>query len=227
MTDLETRLRDADLAEPPLGFDPDEVADRAARQGRRRIAVVAGTFVALAAVAAALLLAPRSTTAPPADVPTPPSLAEQARVRQALTDAVTRLFPVPRHLSVGRSPADSIGADRLSATVDLVDATGQVYTFQLTVRGASAARQVVPPERLCPAPGPTLVCTRFPQPGGGVLVVSELDHKDGSGVVVGQAFNGFLYRPDGSSVTVTAGVGPSLTRDQLTKVITDPAFTLS
>src|SRR5437588_13080798 len=33
------RFRDAVAGEPPLGFDPDEVVDRAIRRGRRRKAV--------------------------------------------------------------------------------------------------------------------------------------------------------------------------------------------
>ena len=205
MTDLETRLRGVELAEPPLGFDPDEVADRAARQARTRAAGIGGTLVALAVVVAAFLFAPVPDPAPPAAGPVPPSLAEQARIRQALTDAVTRLFPGLRHLSVGTSQADAISPAQMSVSAEFVDATGRAGWFQLTVRGPKAKPSVLAPGQPCTGTH----CRGVPQPGGGVL------DPDGA-----------LYRPDGSTVTIIEGIGFSLTQEQLTKVITDPAFVL-
>ncbi|MDT7797693.1 MAG: hypothetical protein QOI78_1126, partial [Actinomycetota bacterium] len=125
MTDIETRLREVDLAEPPLGFDPDELADRAAKQARRRTAGITGTLAVGAIVAAVAVFAPLTAApAPPAAPPAPPSLAEQARVRQALADAVARLFPGLRGLTVGASTADTVGPDRMSATATFADAAG-------------------------------------------------------------------------------------------------------
>jgi hypothetical protein len=224
MTDLETRLREVDLAEPPLGFDPDEVADRAAKQARLRTAGITGTLGVAAVAAAVAVFAPAAPApVPPAGPPTPPSLAEQARVRQGLTDAVTRLFPGLRSLTVGASTADAVGPDRMSATATFVDAAGRPGTFQLTVRGDRAAPDVAPLDRVC-ASRP---CDRTPD--GALLAITEFEDP---GELRG--FNGVLARPDGSVVTITdagdsaPGVTDSvqLTREQLTKVITDPAFTL-
>jgi hypothetical protein len=224
MTDLETRLREVDLAEPPLGFDPDEVADRAAKQARLRTAGITGTLGVAAVAAAVAVFAPAAPApVPPAGPPAPPSLAEQARVRQGLTDAVTRLFPGLRSLTVGASTADAVGPDRMSATATFVDAAGRPGTFQLTVRGDRAAPDVAPLDRVC-ASRP---CDTTPD--GALLAITEFEDP---GELRG--FNGVLARPDGSVVTITdagdsaPGVTDSvqLTREQLTKVITDPAFTL-
>jgi hypothetical protein len=226
MTDLETRLRGVDLAEPPLGFDPDEVADRAAKQARRRTAGITGTLAVAAVVVAALLFGPRLDSVSPAHDPVPPSLAEQSRLRLALADAVTRALPGVHDLTLGRSSADGVGPDRMSVTAEFVDASGRPGNFQLTVRGAGAAHQVVPVDRLCTTSGAESQCVRLPQPGGAVLALSELVYRDQNGAPVRQGINGFLYRPDGSTVIVTGGLGYVLTEEQLTKVITDPAFVL-
>ena len=226
MTDLQARLRDVDLDEPPLGFDPDAVADRASARSRTRAAGIAVTVVACAAVAAAFVIGQGPAPVSPAHGPVPPSLAEQSRLRLALADAVTRALPGVHDLTLGRSPADSIGPDRMSVTAEFVDAGGRPGNFQLTVRGTGAAHEVVPAGRLCTAPGSESRCVRLPQPGGGVLVLSELVYRDGNGAPVRDGVTGFLYRPDGSTVIVTGGLGYPLTDEQLTKVITDPAFVL-
>ncbi|MFJ7218270.1 hypothetical protein [Amycolatopsis sp. NPDC098790] len=226
MTDLETRLRDVDVVEPPLGFDPDEVADRAARHVRRRSAAVVLTAVAVAATVAALSLLPTREPVAPAGAPVPPSVAEQSRIRLALTEAVTRALPGVHDLTLGRSAADSIGPDRMSVTAEFVDASGRPGNFQLVVRGASAAHEVVPGDRLCTAAGVESHCVRLPQPGGGLLVLSELVYQDENGQPVREGNTGFLYHPDGSTVIVIGGLGYPLTEEQLTRVITDPAFVL-
>ncbi|ADJ43603.1 hypothetical protein AMES_1779 [Amycolatopsis mediterranei S699] len=222
MPELETRLREVDVPEPPLGFDPDEVADRAARHARRRSATVL-----LTAVAALAALFPTTVREPvvPAAAPVP-SLAEQSRIRLALAEAVTRALPGVHDLILGRSSADSTGPARMSVTAEFVDAGGRPSTFQLTVRGARAAREVVPIDGLCTWPDQTPHCVRLPLPGGGVLVLSELGYKDGNGTFVRVGINGFLYRPDGSTVILTGGLRYPLSEEQVTKVITDPAFVL-
>lgn len=243
MTDLETRLRELDLAEPPLGFDPDDLADRAAKQTRLRVAVVGGTLAAGAVVAAVAVFGSGASPvpAPPAAKPGPPPAAEQARIRQALTDAVTRLKPGLRSLSVGTSSADAVGPGRFSATATFVDAAGWPGSFQVTLRDVRASDDVVPLARVCPKPGEAdeLRCDKIPQPGGAVLVVYESGYASGGDLEHPQftklrGINGTLYRPDGSTVTIfdaddgVPGVTDSvqLTQEQLTKVITDPAFTL-
>jgi hypothetical protein len=226
MHELETRLREVEVPEPPLGFDPDEVADRAARHGRQRRAGIAGTFTLAAAVAAVAVFAPGPVPVPPAGPPSPPSLAEQSRIRVALADAVTRALPGVHDLTLGRSSADSIGPERMGVTAEFVDAEGRPGNFQLTVRGPGAAGEVVPADRLCTTPGSAGRCTRVPQPGGELLVLSELVYPGRSGDAVRDGIIGFLYRPDGSTAIVIGGLGYPLTEEQLTKVITDPAFVL-
>ncbi|MEV6826430.1 hypothetical protein [Amycolatopsis sp. NPDC051102] len=215
MTDLATRLRDVDLAEPPLGFDTDELADRAARRVRRRSATV--VLAAVVALAALLVLPVRERVA------LVPSLAEQSRIRSALAEAVTRALPGVRDLAL--SPAGA-GPARMSVTAEFVDAGGRPGDFRLTVRGAGAAQEVVPAGGLCTWTDQVPHCVRLPQPGGGVLVLSELVYKDVDGNPVPVGINGFLYRPDGSTVILTGGLRLQLTEEQLTKVITDPALAL-
>ncbi|WP_103343879.1 hypothetical protein [Amycolatopsis sp. CA-126428] len=226
MHELETRLRELDVPEPPLGFDPDDVADRAARQARKRGAGIIGTLAAASAVAAVAVFAPGPAPVPPAGPPSPPSLAEQSRIRLALADAVTRALPGVHDLTLGRSPADSIGPERMGVTAEFVDADGRPGNFQLTVRGPGAAGEVVPADRLCTTPVSAGRCTRVPQPGGGLLVLSELVYRDRNGDPVRDGTVGFLYRPDGSTAVVIGGLGYPLTEEQLTEVITDPALTL-
>ncbi|WP_410606216.1 hypothetical protein [Amycolatopsis sp. lyj-109] len=232
MNDLETRLRDLNLGEPPLGFDPDEVADRAARHTRRRRVGITGTFAVAAAVTAVVVSAPGTTPVPPAGPPTPPSLADQARIRQALTDAVTRLLPGVRGLTVGASAADAIGPGRMAVTATFADASGRPGSFQLTVYGRLAPGAHVPVARSCPELNTAgLRCDRIPQPAGAVLLVSEAAYVDEGTFTKLRGFNGVLDRADASAVTLAdaaddAADSVQLTEEQLTQVITDPAFVL-
>jgi hypothetical protein len=232
MNDLETRLRDLDLQEPPLGLDTDEIADRAARHTRRRRAGIAGTLAVASAVTAVAVFAPDTTPVPPAGPPSPPSLAEQARIRQALTDSVTGLFPGLRSLTVGASPADAIGPGRMAVTATFADASGRPGSFQLTVYGRVAPGAHVPVARSCPELDTAgLRCDRIPQPAGAVLLVSEAASVDEGTLTKLRGFNGVLHRADASAVTLAdagddAADSVQLTEEQLTRVITDPAFVL-
>ncbi|WP_410642014.1 hypothetical protein [Amycolatopsis sp. lyj-346] len=226
MHDLETRLREVDVPEPPLGFDTDEVADRAARHTRRRWAGIAVTAVAAASVVAALLFGPGPAPAQPAAPHLPPSPAEQARINQAFTDALARVLPGRRSLTVGRSYSDAVTPDRMSTSALVVDAAGRPGSLQLTVRGARSSQQVVPAGRACSEPVRATLCTRSPLPGGQELVMSWLSREESPGVFVPWLHEGFLYRPDGSTVTVVVLPELPLTEEQFTQVISDPAFVL-
>ncbi|WIX88527.1 hypothetical protein [Amycolatopsis sp. DG1A-15b] len=235
MHELETRLREVDVPEPPLGFDPDEVADRAARHVRRRRAATTGTFAVAAAVAAVAVFAPGTPAVPPAAPPSPPSLADQARIRQALTDAVTELFPGLRSLTVGASSADAIGPGKMAVTATFADASGRPGDFQLTVYGRHAPDDHLPWIRSCSEPASIgLRCDRIPQPGGAELLVSEAASVgDGMSTTLTtlRGFDGVLRRADGSAVVLVdaardAADSAQLSEEQLTKVITDPAFVL-
>jgi hypothetical protein len=226
MTDLETRLRGVDLAEPPLGFDPDVVADRAARHARKRGVGIAVIVVVAASVAAAALFGPGPAPAQPAAPLLPPSPAEQARINQAFNDALVRVVPGRQSLTVGQSYSDALTPDRMSTSAQLVDAAGQRGFLQLTVRGARTAQQVVPPDQACSEPLRPLHCTRLSLPGGLVLRISWLGSETSPGVIVQWVDQGFLYRPDGSTVTIRGYPGLSLTEEQFVQLITDPALVL-
>ncbi|WP_206787345.1 hypothetical protein [Amycolatopsis sp. MtRt-6] len=231
MTDLETRLREVEVAEPPLGFDPDEVADRAARRVRQRRAGI--TFSVVAAVLAAVaVLVPGSPRVSPATSAVPPSLAEQARLRQALTDAVTRLFPGLRSLAVGTSPADAIGPGRMALTAAFTDAGGRPGDFQLTVywQRPQGDRMLVGAS-CADAASIGLRCERIPEPGGAELLVLESAYVNPGGLTKLRGLNGVLRRADGSAVTLMdaaddAADSVQLSKEQLIRVITDPAFVL-
>jgi len=227
MNDLETRLREVEVPEPPLGFDPDEVADQAARHTRKRRTGIAVTAVAAASVVAAVVFAPSHPPAQPAAPPLPPSPAVQARINQALTDALARVLPGRRSLTVGQSLSDALTPGRMTTSAVFVDAAGRSGGFQLTVRDASTAQQVVALDRVCSERVLPGNCSQRPRPGGGVVVIRALDYPDGRGGTVRRAGEGFLYRPDGSTVAVVDSGGFSLTEEQLAQVIIDPAFVLS
>ncbi|MEV5716050.1 hypothetical protein AB0L41_19310 [Amycolatopsis mediterranei] len=235
MPELETRLREVDVPEPPLGFDPDEVADRAARHVRRRRAGITGALAVASAVAVVAVFAPGTVPVPPAvppSRPSPPSLADQARIRQALVDVVLRLLPDVRGLRFGESPADAIGPGRMAVTVTFADAAGRPGDFQLTVYGRQAPGDRVPRIGSCSEPGSIgLRCDRIPLPGGAELLVFEVGYPSAGGFTKLRGFNGVLHRADGSTVTLTdaaadAADSVQLSEEQLTKVITDPAFVL-
>ncbi|WP_086843238.1 hypothetical protein [Amycolatopsis kentuckyensis] len=229
MTDLETRLREVEVPEPPLGFDPDEVADRAARHVRhvrKRTAGIAIVAVAVASVAAAALFGPGPAPAQPAAPLLPPSPAEQARINRAFDAALVRVVPGRQSLTVGQSYSDALTPDRMSTSAQLVDAAGVRGFLQLTVRGPRTAQQVVPPDRACSDSVTPLHCTRRSLPGGLELRISWLGSETSPGVIVQWVDQGFLYRPDGSTVTIRGYPGLSLTEEQFVQLITDPAFVL-
>jgi hypothetical protein len=226
MHELETRLREVDVPEPPLGFDTDEVADRAARHARKRGTGIAVIIVAAASVAAAALFGPGPAPARPAAPLLPPSPAEQARINQAFTDALGRALPGRRSLTVGQSFSDALTPDRMSTSAQFADAAGRRGSVQLTVRGPRTAQQVVAPERACSEPIQAQYCTRLSLPGDLVLRISWVGSETGPGIVGRWPYRGVLYRPDGSTVTVIAGQELSVTEEQFVRLITDPAFVL-
>lgn len=226
MNDLETRLREVEVPEPPLGFDPDEVADHAARHVRRRTARIAVIGIAAASVAAAALFGPGPAPVQPAAPLLPPSPAEQARINQAFNDAIIRVMPGRQSLTVGQSFSDALTPDRMSTSAQLVDPAGVRGFLSLTVRGPLTAQQVVPPDRACSEPLRPLRCSRLSLPGGLVLRIAWLGSETSPGVIVQWVEQGYLYRPDGSTVTIRGYPGLSLTEEQFVQLITDPALVL-
>ncbi|SEC09168.1 hypothetical protein SAMN04489727_2525 [Amycolatopsis tolypomycina] len=225
MADLETRLREVEVPEPPLGFDPDAVADLAARQVRKRRAGVAGIAVVTASVVAAVLFGPGPAPAPPAAPLLPPSPAEQARINRAFTDALERVLPGRRSLTVGQSYSDALIPGRMSTSALFVDAAGRRGSLQLTVRGPGTAQEVMAPDRVCEN-YPAQYCTQLSLPGGVVVRIPWFGIQNGPEDLARWPGNGYLYRPDGSTVTVLGYSAGALTEDRFVQLITDPAFVL-
>jgi hypothetical protein len=200
-------LRGIALAEPPLGFAPDDVADKAARRQRdRRVALGSGVAVTAVAVAAVALTAgptpgPAGPGGPAASSSAPPvtsatvlpvhDLTEQSiRNRQHLRDVLGGVVPDAEQVKVGDfdqnypDSADSWGS--ITAEVMFRDDAGPA-AFNLTVAAASAAGDFEPLSKRCdPHPvdehGKPVEVLKLPN--GKPLRCTKIPQSDGSTVVV-------------------------------------------
>ncbi|WP_410649910.1 hypothetical protein [Amycolatopsis sp. cmx-4-54] len=211
MDELENRLRGITLAEPPLGFDPDEVAVTAAKKTRNRRAVALTGGATLAVIAAAVVFAapgddpvvtpagPTSQVTVPAKPPISPKLdltAEKARITRHLTAILPAVLTGARDIQVRsvhqlRTVKDW---DVLVATAGYRDAGGFARVLVLTISGTEAAKL-----------GFSLADSCKP----GRKAVAGLD-ADISGVTSGEPVDCVkLPQADGSTV-VLSGIVPSL-----------------
>lgn len=250
MDELENRLRGITLAEPPLGFDPDEVAEAAAKKTRNRRAVALTGGATLAVIAAAVVfVAPGSG---PAQV-SPAASSAQAAPKddlQHLKDVVPKVIVGAKDIEVGAFAAAH--GDLKTSQIRFTDAEGRERGVNLTISGPVSTKEGYPregrcePEKLVDGIGPDrkpMRCAELPQPDGSFVVITETAPKSagsdgdviiGQGVSTGQAVgrNAIAFRPGGGAVNVfdlgtlddaTRG-GPSLTDQQLLALILDPAF---
>jgi hypothetical protein len=199
--DIIDGLRGIALAEPDLGFDPDDVADRGARRRRdRRVALGTGlgvTAVAVAAVTFAVTFTnagPLGAAAPPsgptstAPGPSPHDLsALAARNTAHLEDVVGRVLPNAREIKVGafdQQYRDAEDGDWATMTAEVMfrDDAGPA-AFTITIGGPQAAGDG-PPLTCDPhAPaaadeprlpnGKTLTCKNVPQADGSTVVLQQ------------------------------------------------------
>jgi hypothetical protein len=190
-------LRGIALAEPDLGFDPDDVADRGARRRRdRRVALGTGLTVTAVAVAAVAFAANLPSTAPVAGGSPPPSTAVRpdphdlttpaARNTEHLEEVLARVLPKAREIKVGKFDQqyrDAEGGEWAMMTAEVMfrDDAGPAY-FTLTVAGPQAAEAepaTCDPHAAPPADAPRLPggrglrCKNVPQPDGSNVVVEE------------------------------------------------------
>ncbi len=251
MDELENRLRGIKLAEPPLGFDPDEIATTAAKKVRNGRAVALTGVATLAVIAAAVVFVA------PGDGPArlaPAASSSQALPKdhlQHLKDVVPQVITGAKDIEV-KDFAEGHG-DLKTAEVRYTDAEGRQRGVNVTIAGPVGTKDGYPregrcdPEKVSDGIGPDrkpMRCVELPQPDGNFVVISETtpksaDDRDGD-VIVGQGFstgkvsgrNAIAFRPGGGSVNIfdlgtldddARGVA-SLTDQQLLALILDPAF---
>ncbi|EME58463.1 hypothetical protein [Amycolatopsis decaplanina] len=251
MDELENRLRGITLAEPPLGFDPDEVAGTAAKKVRNRRAAASTGAATLAVIAAAVVFVVPgegpAPLAPAASRQAPPTPKDDL---QHLKDVVPQVITGAKNIAVG----DFSGyGDLKTAEVRYTDAEGRPRGINLTIAGPVSTKDAYPregrckPETVADGIGPDgkpMRCVELPQPGGSFAVISEtapksVDEWEGD-IIVGQGFstgkvatrNAIAFPSGGGSVnifdlgTLDDGPrgGPSLSDQQLLALILDPAF---
>ncbi|UMP00650.1 hypothetical protein [Amycolatopsis sp. EV170708-02-1] len=231
MDELENRLRGITLAEPPLGFDPDEVAATAAKKARNRRGVVATGIATLAVIAAAVVfVAPWGGTAPVSPAATTSALPPQIRpdgntprmdltpqkVRnlEHLKKAVTALLPGATELTFGgfeQSYPDEW--DLMTASVRYRDASKTERGFNVTLTGVVSTRNGYSDRAACPEvkvtlpDGKPLRCEVLPRPGGARVVINEKGdpgaNLKGTTVESVSGRDAIAFLADGTAVTVT------------------------
>jgi hypothetical protein len=226
-TEIIDGLRGVALAEPLLGFDPDDVATRAARRLRARRAML-GSGLAVAAAAGVAVTVAASTSGPaqtgaspsgghPSSAAPPakhPDLTEKMlRLQAHLQQTLPAMVPGAKDIEVGPFeqgyPNEDDGWDLVTSEVTFRDDAGPA-TFNLTVTGTTAGRKLMSPiDRVCTDPalrpdGKPLRCEKKPQQDGSTVLLRE----DGSGypgsrvVTTISGLDAFLYRTDGTTVNV-------------------------
>ncbi|WP_410580018.1 hypothetical protein [Amycolatopsis sp. lyj-108] len=217
MDELENRLRGIKLAEPPLGFDPDELAVTAAKRTRNRRAVASTGAATLAVIVAAVVfVAPGDDpVATPAGPPSPTTVqaipektrkppvspkvnltAQKARITGHLAASLPTVLAGARDIHVRsvhqlRTENDW---DVLVFMVGYRDASGAERPLVLTISGTEAAKLGFSLEDSC-------------EPGRKAINGFDADI---AGVTTGEPVDCVKTpRADGSTVVVS-GIVPSL-----------------
>lgn len=207
---------------PPLGFDPDDVADKAARLVRaRRMALGAG-LTTLAVVGAVAVVAPRLSGTRPAPVavagisatyptsPADPGAAQREVARQYLLKVLPTLVPGATDIEAPVFPLGDV-PDMTTGEVTFRDAAGPAY-FTFTINGPAGSKVAMKPlKSWCPAhpadpergpDGKPLRCDNLRQPDGSTVVLMERASSDPSGKVTKvDELDALHYRNDGSVVS--------------------------
>lgn len=265
-------LRGLALAEPLLGFDPDDVATKAAKRVRnRRATLIAGvgtlavigaavTAVTFAGLGSAQVAARPATATSPTSAESPLDIeTQQARNRRHLADVLGKVLVGAQAIDI-QALDNKYGNDLPMTTyvVSYRDGTGPA-SFNLTITAPTASQAMPKLADQCnPAVGQeglnkkTSRCDKLSQPDGSTLVVQEIDslQTDSRAVPKVMELDAIHYRTDGSTVNIindvlvsdslAARVGQPgdstgestmrpkapLTEQQLTTLVTDPAFSL-
>ena len=158
-------------------------------------------------------------------------------IRDHLVEALKKVMPGVRDVTTsGASNGHS-----LTIVVHYTDPGGKAGRFNLVVDDRTGAALQMPLDRQCTGDqrtvpdGRPLRCEKLTQPDGSVLVLADLGAVGdlGKGTVSKIAgLTGMVYREDGSVVGVlafgntTSSERDWLTDEQVTRLATDPAFTL-
>lgn len=246
MTDLETRLREVVLAEPPLGFDPDDVVTKAAKRQRNRRATVATVVVTLG-IAGAAVVALRPSPPPPAPPaattylppviivkpPQQPRTPLEQRILDHLKEALPAVLPGARKILVGSfySMGGELHPDELTTMVSFIDHEGKGHSFNLGIIGKlTVARNMIPVAQAC-TPHQGGRCDK--RPDGSTVVVSGISavHYRVDGTAVDFTDVGKLYPDDAPALGLPAGPGGAPFEDgsafddqQMIALVTDPGF---
>lgn len=239
MTDLETRLREVVLAEPPLGFDPDDVATKAAKRLRNRRATVATVAVTLGIAAAAVAVVRPSPPPPasPAASPPPVIIVKAAprnpleqRTLDHLKEALPTVLAGARKILIGGfySMGGELHPDELTATVSFLDREGKGHSFNLGLIGKlTVERNMVPVAKACTGGR----CEKLPD--GSTVAVSGISavHYRVDGTAVDFNDVGKLYPDDAPALGLPPGPGGAPFEDgsafddrQMIALVTDPGF---
>lgn len=217
---LTNGLRGLALAEPPLGFDPDEVATTAAKKIRTRRATIGAGLATLVVLGAAVtFLGPGESQAPsPVAVPSgpppvnglPPATDPQMlRNIEHLREVLPKLLPGATDITVpDLEPGQRPGM--MTAVVEFHDDAGPA-SFNVTITSAKARSGMKSATDICdpddPQRGPggePLRCEIIPQPGGGKVLLAESGHqgRNPDRVAAVTSFYAFGYRADGGYVGI-------------------------
>ncbi|MGK3204863.1 hypothetical protein [Amycolatopsis sp. MEPSY49] len=218
MTDLETRLREVSLAEPPLGFDPDDVVTKAAKRVRNRRATVATVVVTLGIAGAAVVALrpsppqpapPAATYLPPVIVVKPPQQPQtplEQRNMAHLKEVLPTVIPGARKIVIDSffTLGGELHPDEMGTTVSFVDHEGKGHSFNFGVMGKlTVARNTRPVAEACP-PEASMRCDKIPRPDGSTVVITEysegLPGRPPTGKVDGRG--AVHYRADGTAADV-------------------------
>ncbi|GLY43767.1 hypothetical protein Amsp01_097900 [Amycolatopsis sp. NBRC 101858] len=247
MTDLETRLREVVLAEPPLGFDPDEVVTKAAKRQRNRRATVATVLVTLGLAGAAIVALRPSAPPPPAATPPPtylppviivkppqqPRTPLEQRTLDHLKEALPAVLPGLRKILLGNfySMGGELHPDELTTMVSFVDHEGKGHSFNLGLSGKlTVARNMIPVAQVCGS-HQAAGCEKLPD--GSTVVVSSNSavHYRVDGTAVDFTDVGKIYPDDAPVLGLPAGPGLAPFEEdsvfderQMIALVTDPGF---
>ncbi len=246
MTDLETRLREVKLAEPPLGFDPDDVVTKAAKRLRNRRATVATAAVTLVLVATAIV-ALRPSAPPPPPPATPPTYLPpvivvkppqqpqtplERRNMAHLKEVLPSVIPGARKIVIDSfySTGGELHPDEMATSISFVDHEGKGHSFTLGIIGKlTVSRNMLPAAQACSLHSGGR-CDELPRPDGSTAVIygSSAVHYRADGTAVDISDLGRvspIVAPElGLPVDVRPS-GPTFDDRQLIALVTDPGFT--
>jgi hypothetical protein len=241
-------LRGLALAEPQLGFDPDEVATTAAKKIRNRWATIGVGLATLAVLGSAVtFLGPGDTQAPtqvaiPSAPPPvnglPPATDPQLlRNLEHLREVLPKLLPDATDIAVpDLEPGQHPGT--MTAVVEFRDSAGPA-SFNVTITSAKGRANMKKATDIC-KPGKSPRCEIVPQANGDKVLFSEYDsgadasnyRADGGyiGILNSSFVSGLLaerydFKDEEGFYKMDRGRLP-LNEDQLTQLVTDPAFSL-